>query len=361
MPGMLLHFGFLWKLKLVPRDTPSVVLLLTAIVALGLGSGTAARAQDDVPDAANMTEAAVETPAAPGPEPSVLATYYPPPVNGPALRLPESPTRLYLDGAYAVSNDLSALPYIAGRGRNFAFAAGGAWRFGRFVLEGEIPFGNVTTIDVTQALNMSVDPADAHQTAFSLGDLRAGVLWTAPLVGKETLVGGFGLRGRAPTHTTRFSFHLMDGSLADFSIPYYFHVEPTLIVGGALGRFTFVVNQGAIALLGPDGTFQQVPITVPTIYFWDAHYAVSYAPWSFLGASVELCTDVQINHVGGSDFTKLNDVRAVWVAPALQIHLDEYRVDLIARIGLSRGQELYGVLEYAGTSSYTLRVTRAFN
>ena len=107
----------------------------------------------------------------------------------------------------------------------------------------------------------------------------------------------------------------MDGSLADFSIPYYFHVEPTLILGGALGRFTFVVNQGAIALLGPDGNFQDQHIIVPTIYFWDAHYAVSYAPWSFLGASVELATDVQLNHIAGVDFAKFNDIRAVWVAP----------------------------------------------
>ena len=40
---------------------------------------------------------------------SILETYYPPPVDGPELRLPESPTRLYLDGAYASSGDLSAL------------------------------------------------------------------------------------------------------------------------------------------------------------------------------------------------------------------------------------------------------------
>ena len=50
-----------------------------------------------------------------------------------------------------------------------------------------------------------------------------------------------------------------------------------------------------------------------------------------------------------------------WVAPALQIHpVPGYRVDLIARLGLTRGQELYGVLEYVGTHSFTLRATRAF-
>ena len=49
------------------------------------------------------------------------------------------------------------------------------------------------------------------------------------------------------------------------------------------------------------------------------------------------------------------------MAPALQAHVAEYRIDAIARIGLSRGQELYGVLEYVGTHSFTLRVSRYFN
>ena len=33
---------------------------------------------------------------------------------------------------------------------------------------------------------------------------------------------------------------------------------------------------------------------------------------------------------------------------------------MIARFGLSRGQEVLGVLEYVGTHSFTLRVTRYF-
>ena len=93
----------------------------------------------------------------------------------------------------------------------------------------------------------------------------------------------------------------------------------------------------------------------------DAHYAVGVAPWSFLGASVELATMVQLNRIAGMDFEKFNHIRAVWVAPALQIHAADWRIDLIARLGLSRGQELYGVLEYVGTHSFTLHVTRIFN
>ena len=121
------------------------------------------------------------------------------------------------------------------------------------------------------------------------------------------------------------------------------------------------MNQGAIALLGPDADFDTVHITVPSIYLWESHYAVGYAPWEVAGASVELATAIQLNHVAGTDFQKFNDIRAVWVAPALQFHFAEYRIDAIARIGLSHGQELYGVLEYVGTHSFTLRVSRYFN
>ena len=163
---------------------------------------------------------------------------------------------------------------------------------------------------------------DQHQTAVSLGDTTLGATWTERLAG-EALIAGLALRGRLATHTTRFDFHLADGSLATFVIPYYFHIEPTLVVGGALGPFTYVMNQGAIALVGPDGNFDEQHITVPSIYFWDAHYAIGVAPWSFLGASVELATMIQLNRVApieGQDVTKFNDIRAVWVAPALQVH-----------------------------------------
>jgi hypothetical protein len=289
-----------------------------------------------------------------------LGKYYPPPVDGPTLRLPYTPTRLYLDAGYATSNDLSGLPYIAGKGRNLRFAAGGTLRWRRLAFDAELNFVNVTTIDVTNVPGGMPVPEDAHQTSIALGDLRLGAVWIMPIVGKESLVGGVGLRARLPTHTTTFSFQLIDTTYAEFVIPYYFHVEPTLILGGALGRFTFAVNQGVTVFVGPDGHIRDETLTVPTIYFWDAHYAVSWAPWPFLGASVELATDIQLNRVPGVDFAKLNDVRAAWVAPALQVHVGDYRIDGIARLGLNRSQELYGVLEYVGMHSFTLRVTRHF-
>jgi len=329
-------------------------------VPLLVAQATAARAADEGAAVAAPEDA---MPAAPAADEATDAPshYYPPPVDGPALRLPESPTRFYLDGSYARSDDLTALPYIAGKGRNFRVAAGGFWHWWRLTFDAQLPF-NITTIDVTDVLNgMPPVPEDRHQTKPSLGDLALGVSWTERLAG-EALIGGLAVRGRFPTHTTRFRFHLPPGdTLADFVIPYYFHIEPTLILGGAVGRFTYVMNQGAIVLLGPDGDFYDLHITVPSIYLWDAHAAIGWAPWSFLGASVELATMIQLNHLAGMDFERLNDIRAVWVAPALQAHVGAYRVDAIARIGLTRGQELYGVLEYVGTHSFTLRVSRYFN
>jgi hypothetical protein len=343
---MLRHFVFLGKLKTVRAAA------LVAPLLIGVFPGSPARADAVEPVAISANK---------------LGKYYPPPVDGPGLRLPESPTRLYLDAGLAVSNDLSALPYVAGKGRNLRFAAGGVWRWRRFAFEGELPFVNVTTIDVTAVPGGQPTPEDANQTSIGLGDLRLGAIWSTPLVGAESLVGGFGLRGRLATHTTRFAFQLIDMTYADFVIPYYFHIEPTLILGGALGRLTFVVNQGVKVLVGPDGHLRDETLTVPTIYFWDAQYALALAPWHFLGtsgpslgASLALATDIQLNHVPGVDFAKVNNIRAAWLAPGVQVHVGGFRFDAIARIGLTRGQELFGVLEYVGTHSLTLRMTRHF-
>jgi hypothetical protein len=287
-----------------------------------------------------------------------LSTYYPPPIEGPELRLPVSPTRLWADVSYARTGDLSSLPYITGKGQNVRLAVGGAWRWRRFAFTGELPFLNVTTIDVPTVLNQPPQAGDEHQTAFSLGDLRAGVDWTEHL--GDAIVAGFGLRARVPTHTTGFDFHLIDGSTAFYALPYYFHLEPTAIFGAVVGRFAFVVNQGAVILIGPDADFADLHIHVPTIAFWDAAYAVSWAPLETFAASAQLSTDIQLNHVDGLDFTKFNDLKSVWFAPGVQWHVAGYRVDAVARFGLSHGANLFGVMEFAGTNSYTLRISRPF-
>jgi hypothetical protein len=169
------------------------------------------------------------------------------------------------------------------------------------------------------------------------------------------------MRVRLATHSTHFDFYLpTNGELVSYVFPYYFHLEPTAIVGGALGRFTYVINEGLLGLIGPDGNFLDMHVVVPTLIFWDSHVAIGYAPFDLLGISVELGTDIQINTVNDPQFP-INNLRSSWVAPALQIHLGEVRVDLIARLGFGRGTEAFGVLDYTGTSSYSLRVTKTFN
>jgi hypothetical protein len=323
---------------------PRAIVLL--LVALTSSWGTArAETPDDESGAAAATDA-------------FLSTYYPAPVEGPELRLPVTPTRLYADAGYARTSDLSSLPYIQGKAQNWRLAVGGALRWGKFAFTGELPFLQHTTIDVTSVMNQPPQFGDGHQSATSLGDLRAGVDWTTHL--SDAVVAGFGLRGRLPTHTTGFWFHLDSTSTDNYRLPYYFHIEPTAIFGAAVGRFAFVVNQGAIVLMGPDGDFEGFHIHVPTVVFWDAAYAVSWAPVAAFAASLELSTDIQLNHVDGLDFASFNHMRSVWLAPALQWHVADYRVDLVARVGLSDGTNLFGILEFAGTTSYTLRVTRRF-
>jgi hypothetical protein len=333
--------------------SPRTIAVVTVSALL---SAASARAESDA-----ETPEGAATAAAPGRTSdevdAFLAEYGPAPVDGPALRLPYTPTRLYLDAGYGRVNDLSSLPIVQGAATNYRFAAGGSWRWGRFALSGELPFLQITPVYFTQINNEVPNPADVHETPVSIGDLRVGVDWTAHLA--DALVGGFGLRARLPTHTTHFTFHLMSGT-ADYWLPFYFHVEPTAILGAAFGRFTFVVNQGATVILGPDGDYLDFHIHVPTIVLWDAAYAVSWAPLDAFGASVELSTDIQLNHVGGLDFTKLNDLRAVTLVPGLQWHVAGCRVDLAARFGLSNAATPLGILTYAGTTSYTLRVTRAF-
>ena len=319
------------------------------------------------PAAADDTEAAAGAEPADDAADSTDATFvarylYPPPVDGPALRLPAAATRVYVDGGYAESRDLSALPYIAGKAHSIRIALGGAWRWRGLTLEGELPFANITTLDVTQVPGGVPMPQDMHQTTLSVGDLRLGAVYAGAPVAAwgDAFMIGFGLRTRLATHSTRFTFHLLDGSLALYSFPYYFHVEPTAIVSAIVGRFTFVMNQGTVTLIGPDGYVGDQLIMVPTIHFWDAHYAVAYVPFEHVGASVELTTTYQLNSISGLDFAKFNGVHAAWVAPAVQMHFGAYRIDLIARLGLTRGQEMLGVLAYVGTNSFTLRVTRSF-
>ena len=60
-------------------------------------------------------------------------------------------------------------------------------------------------------------------------------------------------------------------------------------------------------------------------------------------------------------FPKLSHMRALFVVPAVQVHLGRYRVDAVTRVGLTRGADALGVLGYAGSRSLILRVSRHFD
>ena len=264
------------------------------------------------------------------------------------------------------SDDLTVLPLIAGQGRNYRLtraAPGGA-------AGGRRRRGSAKTDDAqrdAEYLNGYPPlPEDAHPTKFSLGDIGLGAVWTERLTDGEGLMGGLGMH--VPSHAHHAVPVPCEGR-HDRHSANYFHLEPTLILGGALGgggdlgRFTWVLNQGAIILAGPDGDFSTEHVAVPTIYLSDAHYGMAWAPWSFLrrigrgGHDNPARPCRQLRHRP----QKFNDVRAVWVAPALQVHVGNTRIDLVARIGASRGQEFYGALECVGTRSVTVRVTTMFD
>jgi len=306
---------------------------------------------------------------APADDDDVIPTWAeaaPPGVDAPQLRNVEPRTRVYLDGTIAQTPDLSSLPYIGGKGRNLRGALGGSVRWRRvFQFDLELPAAQATTLDLQMMPNPAIliDASELHQTALSIGDVRLGAQWTDLLPIESIPVrAGFGLRVRVPTHTTTFQFtNLNDGSLNTYALPYYVHVEPTFLIGGAIGDLSFVMNQGALLLTGPDGELDGIPIVVPNIYFWDAHYAVAYRLAKVLALSFEVNTTFQLNGLDPVMFPKVNHVRAVSLIPAVQIHLGRYRIDAVARVGVTRGADPVGLLGFSGTRSAILRLSRSFD
>jgi hypothetical protein len=281
-------------------------------------------------------------------------------IEAPRLRNAEPRTLLYMDGGYARSGDLSALPTIAGRAQGFRLALGGRMKRGRFQWDAEFPVLQSTTLALIDPNPVfMIDPRDKNQTAFSLGDSRIGGQWTAPIAAHELgVVAGFGLSLRVPTHTTHFSFHLVNGAPGSYLLPYYFHVEPTLILGETFGRLTLLVNQGALILVGPDGNIEGLPFITPTMYFWEAHYALALRVLDNVALSLEGNTTVQLNHIDPVMFPTLNHLRAAYLSPGVQVHAGRYRIDLVGRFGVTPGAGPVGVITYAGTNSVTLRLTR---
>jgi len=289
--------------------------------------------------------------------------YDPPAIEAPRLRNAEPRTLIYFDGAYGVSNDLSALPDIAGKAHGFRMAAGGSLKLGRFQLDAELPAGQITTLSLVNPNPLfDIDPNDKHQTSVSLGDSRLGAQWTGVVpTGDMAVVAGFGVSLRIPTHTTEYTFHLTDGSLGFYALPYYFHVQPTFILGEALGPVSFIMNQSLLVLIGPNATVADIPIVIPTIYFWDANYGASVRVTDGFALSCVLNTTYQLNQLDKVMFPHLNKLRSAYLLPGVQLHVGAYRIDLVGRFGIKAGAEPLGVLTFQGTDSVTVRVSRLFD
>jgi hypothetical protein len=336
------------------RRCPRAALLLLVFLLAPVAS---TRADDSDPDAADDDDDD-SVPA--------WAEAAPAGVDAPQLRNVEPRTRIYLDGSFAQTPDLSSLPYIGGKGRNVRAALGGSLRWRRvFQFDIELPASQATTLDLEMMPNpaIMIDASELHQTALSIGDLRLGAQWTDMLpVESMPIRAGFGLRVRVPTHTTTFQFtNLNDSTLNTYALPYYVHIEPAFLIGGAIGDLSFVMNQGGMLLTGPDGELDNLPVVVPNIYFWDAHYAVAYRVARALALSFEVNTTFQLNGLDPVMFPKVNHVRAVSLIPGVQVHVGRYRVDAIGRLGVTRGADPVGLLGFSGTRSVILRLSRSFD
>jgi len=56
----------------------------------------------------------------------------------------------------------------------------------------------------------------------------------------------------------------------------------------------------------------------------------------------------------------VNGLFSATVDVDLQVHIDRFRVDVVAHHGLTRDSDVFGVLQYAGTDSLTVRLGSYF-
>jgi hypothetical protein len=59
-------------------------------------------------------------------------------------------------------------------------------------------------------------------------------------------------------------------------------------------------------------------------------------------------------------FDKVNGLFGATLDVDLQVHFGRFRVDLVGHRGLTKNSDVFGVLEYSGTDSLTLRLGAYF-
>jgi hypothetical protein len=329
------------------------------ILVLLLGATTPAFADDEPPIEGSTSDASGErvTTAAS----ALPGSFYPPGIDYPPMQGLGTGVSIYVDHTYETTDDLSTFWWVKGSGRNYRVAVGGLYQSGGLHLNAEVPV-QYTQLFIDSLMGLDPTPADKTKAVVSLGDIITGAtyVWDLPLDAAKT-EWGLGLRVRWPTHTTKYKFGLVDGSILEFGFPYYLHLEPSVLLSTKLGHVSVTINEGVLAMLARDVWIGDILQPIPNLYFWESHLAADIAATDWLDLSVEVLSCMQLNQVTVSNMTNLNGTRAVFINPGVTIDLGSYRLALAGRFGLpGRSSRDLGVITFSGSNAYLARVSYMF-
>jgi hypothetical protein len=331
---------------------------LSTILVVAFGFAAPAVAYEDVPAPDEAPDTARSDAATAGPREPLV----PPAIDYPGIIDFGPRFALYVDHTYEYTDDLSTFWWVDGRGTNYRIGLGGAYRWGNLQLHAELPL-QYTQLTIFSLMGQPPIDADRSKAAYSLGDVitDAAYYWDLPFDDFPTHLG-VGLRARLPTHTTKYRFGLIDGSILEFGFPYYFHLAPAALLSTSYGPVFLVVNEGALAMLAKDINLGGVIQQIPNIYFWESHVAAGLAATDWLAFTVELASYLQLNRVNVQNMANLNDTRAVFLNPGVTLDLGNYRLAVAFRwdMGYWRSARDFGVITFSGSSALLARVSYLF-
>ena len=334
------------------------------ILLLLLGAAAPALADEDSPATVTRPDAPGETELSGAA--ALPRSFDPPRVDYPPLQGLGIGISLYVDHTYETTDDLSTFWWVSGRGSNYRLSVGGMYQYGALRLSAEIPV-QYTLLHID---SFNIDPvqpqppidADRNKAELSLGDIgtSATYFWDFAFEDLKASVG-LGLRVRWPTHTTKFSFSLVNNTILEFGFPYYLHVTPNLVLHASYGPVSITVNQGILSMLAKDVDLGGVIQRIPNFYFWESHLAADVAATDWLYLSAELVGCVQLNSVDVYRMTNLNGTKAFFINPGVTFDLGGIRLSLAARFGLpGRSSRDFGVITFSGSNAYMARVSYMF-
>lgn len=335
------------------------------IVLLALATATPAFGYDDAPGSEPGQDGFVtvsETESgSPRARPAASRPFDPPHIDYPGIQSLGSGISLYLDTTYETTDDLSTFWWVKGRGNNYRVALGGTYQSGGLHVSAELPV-QYTQLAIDSLMGLPPTDRDRQKATVSLGDVITSVAqWWDLGGGASTSALGVGLRVRWPTHTTRYQFGLIDGSVLEFGFPYYIHVAPGALWSMTYGPVSLLVNEGVLAMLAKDIDIGGIQQRIPNLYFWESHVAAGVDAADWLLLSVELATFVQLNRVDVDNMTNLNDTRAVFVNGGPTFAFGAWRFAAAGRVGLSgRSARDFGVITFSGKHAAVARLSYVF-